>query len=210
MKFKRGIISLLSTISLAKSIPTFDDVLGGSAVSYDDHQVYQVMNQATSVDNHSLDSTGDHNLQQIFFDFERKHKISLWSLKGQEATFSCQVDHCQSINWVFRNLNYKVTLLHDNLQSLISLQNVQVFNHQVFNAPKSFHSKYHTYDELVAFYRSLAIEFPHIIKEFTIGKTFEKREIIGFAFTSPNSTTTKDKPEILYHGAIHAREVIII
>nr|KAJ3415597.1 carbamoyl-phosphate synthase (glutamine-hydrolyzing) cpa2 [Polyrhizophydium stewartii] len=73
-------------------------------------------------------------------------------------------------------------------------------------AAASFFSKYHTIEELHAYYDDLAERFPGLVAPFEIGKTFQGRTIKGIHITG--NGTAASKREIVFHGGMHAREWI--
>ena len=66
---------------------------------------------------------------------------------------------------------------------------------------------YHSYQETVDFFTALAQEYPNHIRVVSIGKTWEKREII-LVTISGDISTADEKPALFYTGTIHAREYI--
>lgn len=66
-------------------------------------------------------------------------------------------------------------------------------------------SSYHTYDEMSAKLSRLANEHPDIISLFSIGKSYENRDIWAVKL-SDNVMTDEDEPEVLLMGAHHGNE----
>ncbi|XP_033106903.1 carboxypeptidase A2-like [Anneissia japonica] len=68
------------------------------------------------------------------------------------------------------------------------------------------HTRYHTYDEITAWLKTLVQRHNNIASLFTIGKTFEGRDMYVIKITS--DTGGNKKPGIWIEGGIHAREKI--
>jgi hypothetical protein len=66
---------------------------------------------------------------------------------------------------------------------------------------------YHTHAETMAELDRVVAEYPKIAKKFSIGKTYEGRDIVGVKI-SDNVATDEDEPEVFYQANIHARERI--
>lgn len=72
---------------------------------------------------------------------------------------------------------------------------------ECFNA-----TEYHGYDETTALLRKLAADHPSVCTLFSIGKTYEGREIWCMKVSDSPLINEKDEAEVLYIGAHHARE----
>ncbi|TYB44174.1 M14 family metallopeptidase [Actinomadura chibensis] len=68
-------------------------------------------------------------------------------------------------------------------------------------------ASYHTHAETMAELDQVVANYPQIAKKFTIGKTYEGRDIVGVKI-SDNVATDEDEPEVFYQANIHARERI--
>jgi carboxypeptidase T len=66
-------------------------------------------------------------------------------------------------------------------------------------------SGYHNYVEMVAEVRQAAVSYPSIVKVFSIGKSYQGRDILA-AKISDNVGTDEDEPEVLIDALHHARE----
>ena len=66
---------------------------------------------------------------------------------------------------------------------------------------------YHTYSEMVAEVRAVAAAHPDIVRLFSIGRSYEGRELWA-AKVSDNAGQDEAEPEVLFDGNIHAREHI--
>ena len=65
---------------------------------------------------------------------------------------------------------------------------------------------FHTYAENEALIDNLVAAHPDIAAKFSIGKSYEGREIWGIELTSNVTGSTKGKPEAFINGLMHARE----
>jgi len=65
---------------------------------------------------------------------------------------------------------------------------------------------FHTYAENEALIDSLVAAHPNIAKKFSIGKSYEGREIWGIELTNNVNGSLGSKPEVFINGLIHARE----
>ncbi|RKS77011.1 zinc carboxypeptidase [Actinomadura pelletieri DSM 43383] len=66
---------------------------------------------------------------------------------------------------------------------------------------------YHTHAETMAELDRVVAAYPQIAKKFSIGRTYEGRDIVGVKI-SDNVATDEDEPEVFYQANIHARERI--
>ena len=65
---------------------------------------------------------------------------------------------------------------------------------------------FHTYAENEALIDSLVAAHPNIAAKFSIGKSYEGRDIWGIELTSNVGGSTKGKPEVFINALMHARE----
>src|SRR4029077_20760049 len=70
-------------------------------------------------------------------------------------------------------------------------------------------SGYHTYPEVVADIQTVAAAHPDIVSLFSIGKTYQGRDIWA-AKISDNVATDEAEPEVLLDGGHHAREHLTV
>jgi murein tripeptide amidase MpaA len=68
---------------------------------------------------------------------------------------------------------------------------------------------YHNYAEMVADIQQVAAAHPDLISLFTIGQSYEGRQLWA-AKISDNVSTDEDEPEVLFIGQHHAREHITV
>lgn len=64
---------------------------------------------------------------------------------------------------------------------------------------------YHTHAETMAVLDQVVANYPQIAQKFSIGRTYQGRDIVGVKI-SDNVATDEDEPEVFFHGNIHARE----
>eukprot|EP01123_Difflugia_compressa_P006261 TRINITY_DN18433_c0_g1_i1.p1 TRINITY_DN18433_c0_g1~~TRINITY_DN18433_c0_g1_i1.p1 ORF type:complete len:424 (+),score=80.92 TRINITY_DN18433_c0_g1_i1:52-1323(+) len=65
---------------------------------------------------------------------------------------------------------------------------------------------YHTYDEVIAWVKTLPTSYPNLVTLVNLGKSYEGRELLAVKVTSTKNTNPK--PAIWFDGCIHAREWI--
>lgn len=71
-------------------------------------------------------------------------------------------------------------------------------------APKDFFSAYHTYDELIAFYKEKLSEYPNLMKMKAIGKSGQGNDMHAIVLTAAKTP----QPRFYFQCQIHAREWI--
>ena len=175
-------------------------VLKVNAVSYEDQQVWKV--NFTSIQD-----------MRVVREMEDEAMLDIWILKKSFATFRVTPDAVTDIQTILNAHGILHDVVVGNLQELVDTEKLPAptFNgkQRVFAgndmSSASFFKSYHTLDEIDGFCTSLETEFSQFVSRFSIGTSFEGREIFGIHVTSPNNATKK---QILVHGAIHAREWI--
>jgi hypothetical protein len=66
---------------------------------------------------------------------------------------------------------------------------------------------YHTYDEVVFFLKKWAADFPGIVELYSVGKSFEGRDIWQVTITNKSTGPDTDKPAMYIEGNRHSGEV---
>jgi len=66
---------------------------------------------------------------------------------------------------------------------------------------------YHTYDEVNAFLRKWAADYPNIVDLYSVGKSFEGRDIWQITITNKSTGKDTDKPAMFIEGNRHSGEV---
>jgi hypothetical protein len=87
------------------------------------------------------------------------------------------------------------------------------FHASTFVEPNDFppsDSRYHNYAEMVQDITGEVTAHPTLIKEFSIGKSYEGRDIVAALITKGADTYTSGRPEVLYDGLHHAREHLTV
>ena len=101
-------------------------------------------------------------------------------------------------------------LIHD-IQEKIQKESIPSHHKQshqiVLSLKESFFKSYHNYEEIDDYYQDLSVEYPSLVSFFSIGKTYEGRDIKGIHIKAP-SKTNSSKKQVVFHGGIHAREWI--
>jgi hypothetical protein len=68
-------------------------------------------------------------------------------------------------------------------------------------------SHYHTYDEITAFLRKWAETYPRIVDLYSVGKSFEGRDIWQITISNKSTGKDTDKPAMFIEGNRHSGEV---
>jgi hypothetical protein len=68
-------------------------------------------------------------------------------------------------------------------------------------------NRYHTLDEVYEFARALKKAYPDLVEVETIGKSFEKRDIVALKITNKKTGAIMEKPAFYIQGNIHANEL---
>jgi hypothetical protein len=71
----------------------------------------------------------------------------------------------------------------------------------------SWFDTYHDYDDHLTYWDDLVQAFPKNSKKFSIGKSYENRTIHAYHLFGDEQGYAVDKPVILWHATVHAREV---
>jgi len=66
---------------------------------------------------------------------------------------------------------------------------------------------YHTYDEVVGFLRKWAADYPNLVDLYSVGKSYEGRDIWQITITNKASGKDTDKPAMFIEGNRHSGEV---
>jgi hypothetical protein len=68
-------------------------------------------------------------------------------------------------------------------------------------------SHYHTYEEVTFFLRKWAVDLPNLVDLYSVGKTFEGRDIWQITITNKSTGKDTDKPAMFIEGNRHSGEV---
>src|SRR5512140_629070 len=68
-------------------------------------------------------------------------------------------------------------------------------------------SHYHTYDEVTAFLRKWAADYPNLVDLYSVGKSFEGRDIWQITISNKSTGKDTDKPAMFIEGNRHSGEV---
>jgi carboxypeptidase T len=66
--------------------------------------------------------------------------------------------------------------------------------------------EFHTYDEVIAKLKKVAVENPTLVKLINIGSTHENRDLLGLKITAGGFDNELEKPAMMLMGSHHARE----
>lgn len=95
-----------------------------------------------------------------------------------------------------RNINYTI-LPHPTGEIIENLK----------RSPVDTTHKYHTYHDLVAFVAGITTKYPTIASSFSVGKSFEGRDLLGVRI-SKNIKENEIEPEFKYVGNMHGDEAV--
>jgi carboxypeptidase T len=87
------------------------------------------------------------------------------------------------------------------------------FSASSFIEPNDFppaDSKYHSYQEMANDIAAEAPAHPTIVREFSIGKSYQGRDILAAEITKDVGSYVSGRPEVLYDGLHHAREHLTV
>ena len=77
---------------------------------------------------------------------------------------------------------------------------------RVAGAEPAGYEYFHTYAEMEAAIDKVVADHPNLARKFSIGQSYEGREIWGCQADGQRRRSTKGKPEVLINGLMHARE----
>lgn len=112
----------------------------------------------------------------------------------------------------FNELGLKASLLSDDLGAQIRRENkAPIYKrnlHRIGELPDlTWYDSYHAYDDHLQYWDDLVAAFPRNSKKFNIGSSYENRTIYAFHFFGDRGEKG-NKPIILWHSTVHAREWI--
>ncbi|KAL6834328.1 hypothetical protein J3E69DRAFT_377118 [Trichoderma sp. SZMC 28015] len=112
----------------------------------------------------------------------------------------------------FNELGLNARLLSDDLGELIRRENkAPVYKrwlHKAGHLPDlSWYQTYHPYEDHLQYWDDLAAAFPKNSKKYELGLSYENRTIYAFHLFGDKGEKG-NKPIILWHGTVHAREWI--
>jgi carboxypeptidase A1 len=162
-------------------------------VRYDGHQVWSV----------SLNTTEHHPIFQVLQDTAM---IDLWALTPTEARLSVMPGRAEKLKRLLESKGLKRTVLIHDIQRELDEQASSTDQHPLLPHTPPFFSKYQKLDQIHEYFDALAMQYPMLVEPFSIGKSYEGREITGITINCRNCTDTTK--EFLFHGGIHAREWI--
>lgn len=116
----------------------------------------------------------------------------------------------------FNALELKARLLNSNLGEYIRATDKEpIYKRDLHEAGKlpdlSWFDTYHAYDDHLQYWDDLVAAFPENSEKFSIGQSYENRTIWAFQLHGDKKELGKreeEKPVILWHATVHAREWI--
>jgi hypothetical protein len=111
----------------------------------------------------------------------------------------------------FNGLGLKSRLINKDLGAYIrSTEKPASYNrlHKRGELPDlSWFDTYHDYADHLTYWDDLVQAFPENSEKFEIGKSYEDRSIYAFHLFGDKKDSETEKPVILWHATVHAREV---
>ncbi|KAJ3079574.1 hypothetical protein HK102_003690, partial [Quaeritorhiza haematococci] len=161
-------------------------------MQFDDQQVWRL---------NVTDTSHFEGLQRIVEELN----LDLWSnLRTGPVDIRVSLNqHADKLENYLKTLQPPVShsVMIDDVQDLVETERQQ----QESLKGGGFFAKYHAYDVIIKFMEELQKAKPDLVEIFTVGKTYEKRDIRGIKIGSKSESSKK---EIVFHGGIHAREWI--
>jgi hypothetical protein len=105
--------------------------------------------------------------------------------------------------FIFSKKIKNITVLKENVQDLIDIEARQQFQNSNNN---DFFSKYHNYQGIQNFLKSLEKEFPGNTETFVLGNTFEKRNVTGIKIFDQTTGNIFTKKNVWLSSLQHSRE----
>lgn len=153
-------------------------------------------------------------------DSENHYFVEIKAANSAERTNVANLVH---IDFVVENYVYSVVTAHD-LEKLnqvkadiVSVEPIEIKSYDPgeFYMEKAYgaldfpreDALFHNYDEMLKEFQDIVKQYPDLTSLFSIGKSFEGREIWGLKIAQPEVSAAKGpKPAILYMATHHARE----
>jgi hypothetical protein len=105
--------------------------------------------------------------------------------------------------FIFSKKIKNITVLKENVQDLIDIEARQQFQN---SNNIDFFSKYHNYQGIQNFLKSLEKEFPGNTETFVLGNTFEKRNVTGIKIFDQTTGNIFTKKNVWLSSLQHSRE----
>jgi murein tripeptide amidase MpaA len=96
--------------------------------------------------------------------------------------------------------------MHDIQQELDSQESLGGDQHPLISSTPAFFRKYQTLEDMEEYFDALTTQYPMLVEPFSIGKSYEGRDIRGISIHCRNCSESVH--DFLFHGGIHAREWI--
>jgi hypothetical protein len=176
--------------------PGVSSVTRGAEVSYDGYRVYSITPSSVKE---------AHDIEQRFAKYHT-HPI--------RNTLSVAVppEELKSFN----SMGLKTRLVNADLGNYIRSTDKDAVYKRGLHKPGqlpdlSWFDTYHPYEDHIQYWDDLVQAFPKNSKKFSVGKSFENRTIWAYSLQGDKKKgygKKKDKPVILWHATVHAREWI--
>jgi len=143
-----------------------------------------------------------------FFTVAEDLNLDIWSVGKTSVELRADAQQKRELE---RRLKVTAQVLNSNIQASIDRETAQL-NEQIKVGRKfavgddTWHTQYHTFDDIVTWYKGVAAKYPTMVKfKPSIGKTFQGKDLPLLEITGTSGTNKKN---IWFHGQQHAREWI--
>ncbi|KAI9687647.1 MAG: hypothetical protein M1820_010426 [Bogoriella megaspora] len=184
-----NVIAFLVPLAFASTTSHLSTADLSSKVTYDGYHVYAVR------------FADDHEADKLEKRFEKYHTIR------RRDTVNVAVPPLEVRN--FNSLRLDARLLSTDLgQQIRDESKSPVYKRQAGQLPDlSWFDTYHDYADHLQYWDDLAAAFPDNSERFELGLSHENRTIYAYHYFGGEGVA-EDKPVVLYHSTVHAREWI--
>lgn len=185
---------LIPLVAASPLQPTLDHVARNAKVNYDGHQVW-------SITPASLEEARDLEKR-----FARYHTHPI------RNSLSVVIPHAEVAH--FNSLGLNARLANSNLgQYIRDTDRPSTYNRDLRKRGElpdlAWFDTYHAYEDHLQYWDDLISAFPKNSRKFEIGQSWENRSIYAFQlWGNGGKSKDKEKPVILWHATVHAREWI--
>jgi hypothetical protein len=196
MRFSKFVLAA-HLVAASPFQPNIGSVARSAEVSYDGYRVYSITPSSVKE---------AHDLEKRFSSKYHTHPI--------RNTLSVAVPP-EDLEY-FNALGLKTRLVNADLGKYIRSTDKDAVYKRGLHKPGqlpdlSWFDTYHPYSDHVQYWDDLVHAFPKNSKKFSVGKSFENRTIWAYSLHGDKKReygNKKDKPVILWHATVHAREWI--
>ncbi len=159
--------------------------------------MYQVIPKTTTEQNH---------LRSLSLSTEAYDFWSMPKKLGEISNVMVPPDFQENFEKFLNKFHIGYTSAMDNVAQLVQKEQFLQSVSNAFSRNAKF-NRYYRYNEIIDYLNDLAKKYPKMVSVKTIGKSFEKRDIVAITIRS-DQRSNETKNTILLDGGIHAREWI--